>query len=52
MREWYEAGAFAVGVGSQLCAPELIAAGRFDEITRRAAMHVQAAWRRGAGTHA
>jgi 2-dehydro-3-deoxyphosphogluconate aldolase/(4S)-4-hydroxy-2-oxoglutarate aldolase len=34
--EWLAAGALAVGAGGDLCAPALIADGRFDELTRRA----------------
>jgi 2-dehydro-3-deoxyphosphogluconate aldolase / (4S)-4-hydroxy-2-oxoglutarate aldolase len=33
LREWFEAGAFAVGVGSELCPPNLVNEGRFAEIT-------------------
>ena len=33
---WFEAGAFAVGVGGELCSSELIDAGRFDELARNA----------------
>jgi 2-dehydro-3-deoxyphosphogluconate aldolase/(4S)-4-hydroxy-2-oxoglutarate aldolase len=31
--EWFAAGAVAVGAGSDLCNPEAMAEGRFDEIT-------------------
>ncbi len=34
--DWLAAGALAVGVGGELCSPELIEAGRFDELARRA----------------
>ncbi len=33
---WLRAGALAVGVGGELCSTDLIGAGRFDELTRRA----------------
>jgi 2-dehydro-3-deoxyphosphogluconate aldolase/(4S)-4-hydroxy-2-oxoglutarate aldolase len=39
--EWFEAGAFGVGAGSELCPPSLAKEGRFAEITRRAALFVQ-----------
>jgi len=35
-RAYLEAGAVALGVGSSLVSPQLIAAGRFDELTERA----------------
>lgn len=35
-RDWLDAGAFALGAGGDLCSKELIAAGDFEEITRRA----------------
>jgi len=34
--EWFAAGVFAVGAGSELCPAQLAKEGRFDEITRRA----------------
>jgi 2-dehydro-3-deoxyphosphogluconate aldolase / (4S)-4-hydroxy-2-oxoglutarate aldolase len=37
VREWFEAGAFAVGAGSELCPPKLAKEGRFDEIVEIAA---------------
>jgi 2-dehydro-3-deoxyphosphogluconate aldolase/(4S)-4-hydroxy-2-oxoglutarate aldolase len=40
--EWFAAGAFGVGAGSELCPPDLAKAGRFDEITRNARRFVQA----------
>ena len=46
MRDWFAAGAFAVGAGSNLCPKELAAQGRFTEITeiaRKFALAVQAA---------
>lgn len=33
LKDWFAAGAFAVGAGSNLCPKELAAAGRFAEIT-------------------
>jgi len=40
--EWFAAGVIAVGAGSELCPPALARAGRFDEITQRAAAFIQA----------
>lgn len=40
--EWFAAGVFAVGAGSELCPPALAKAGRFTEITQMAADFVQA----------
>jgi 2-dehydro-3-deoxyphosphogluconate aldolase / (4S)-4-hydroxy-2-oxoglutarate aldolase len=37
VREWFDAGAFAVGAGSELCPPKLAKEGRFDEIVEIAA---------------
>jgi 2-dehydro-3-deoxyphosphogluconate aldolase/(4S)-4-hydroxy-2-oxoglutarate aldolase len=34
--QWLDAGAVAVGVGGELCAPALIEAGRFPELTENA----------------
>ncbi|HJW90175.1 MAG TPA: bifunctional 4-hydroxy-2-oxoglutarate aldolase/2-dehydro-3-deoxy-phosphogluconate aldolase [Anaerolineales bacterium] len=34
--EWFAAGVFGVGAGSELCPTNLAKEGRFDEITRRA----------------
>jgi 2-dehydro-3-deoxyphosphogluconate aldolase / (4S)-4-hydroxy-2-oxoglutarate aldolase len=42
IRAWLEAGAHAVGVGGELCSTELIEAGRFDELTRRALLFREA----------
>jgi 2-dehydro-3-deoxyphosphogluconate aldolase/(4S)-4-hydroxy-2-oxoglutarate aldolase len=39
--DWFRAGVLAVGAGSQLCPPELARAGKFDEITRKAAEFVK-----------
>lgn len=36
LRAWFEAGALAVGMGSELCPPSLIAEGKWDELARRA----------------
>jgi 2-dehydro-3-deoxyphosphogluconate aldolase / (4S)-4-hydroxy-2-oxoglutarate aldolase len=35
-RDWLDAGAFALGAGGELCPKDVIAAGNFEEITRRA----------------
>jgi 2-dehydro-3-deoxyphosphogluconate aldolase/(4S)-4-hydroxy-2-oxoglutarate aldolase len=40
--EWLSAGALAVGAGGDLCAPALVASGRFDEIERRARDYAEA----------
>lgn len=40
--EWFAAGAFAVGAGSEMCPPKLAKEGRFDEITARAREFIQA----------
>ena len=40
--EWFAAGAFAVGAGSQLCPTAWAAEGRFDDIEKRAAAFVRA----------
>jgi 2-dehydro-3-deoxyphosphogluconate aldolase/(4S)-4-hydroxy-2-oxoglutarate aldolase len=34
--EWFAAGVFAVGAGSEMCPPQLAKEGRFAEITQRA----------------
>jgi 2-dehydro-3-deoxyphosphogluconate aldolase/(4S)-4-hydroxy-2-oxoglutarate aldolase len=34
--EWFAAGVFAVGAGSELCPPNLVKEGRFDEIVTHA----------------
>lgn len=36
LKEWFKAGAVAVGAGSELCPKELALAGKFEEITARA----------------
>jgi 2-dehydro-3-deoxyphosphogluconate aldolase / (4S)-4-hydroxy-2-oxoglutarate aldolase len=36
IEQWFQAGAFAVGAGSELCPPNLAREGRFDEIILRA----------------
>jgi 2-dehydro-3-deoxyphosphogluconate aldolase/(4S)-4-hydroxy-2-oxoglutarate aldolase len=41
LRDWFEAGAVAVGAGSALCPKNLAAEGKFDEITQRAAEFVE-----------
>ncbi len=40
--EWFAAGAFAVGAGSELCPPALAKEGRFEEISATAAAFLQA----------
>ena len=40
--EWYDAGAVAVGAGSNLCPAKLAIDGDFDEITARAQGYIQA----------
>lgn len=40
--EWFAAGVFGVGAGSELCPPALAKEGRFDEISRKAAEFVEA----------
>lgn len=40
--EWFAAGVVAVGAGSELCPPALAKAGRFEEISQKAAEFVQA----------
>jgi 2-dehydro-3-deoxyphosphogluconate aldolase/(4S)-4-hydroxy-2-oxoglutarate aldolase len=40
--EWFAAGVFAVGAGSELCPPQLVKEGRFDEIVNRAQRFVAA----------
>lgn len=39
--DWYKAGVVAVGAGSELCPPDLAKAGKFEEITQRAAEFVR-----------
>jgi 2-dehydro-3-deoxyphosphogluconate aldolase/(4S)-4-hydroxy-2-oxoglutarate aldolase len=41
VKEWFAAGVVAVGAGSELCPPDLAKAGKFAEITRRAADFVR-----------
>jgi hypothetical protein len=41
VKEWFAAGAIAVGAGSELCPPALAKAGKFDEITRNAEAFVK-----------
>ena len=40
--EWFAAGAFAVGAGSELCHPKLAKEGRFDEISIKAREFIKA----------
>jgi len=42
LREWFGAGAVAVGAGSELCPSNLAKEGRFEEISQRAADFVRA----------
>jgi 2-dehydro-3-deoxyphosphogluconate aldolase/(4S)-4-hydroxy-2-oxoglutarate aldolase len=42
VRDWFKAGAVAVGAGSELCPRDLVLAGRFEEITERARGYVAA----------
>jgi 2-dehydro-3-deoxyphosphogluconate aldolase/(4S)-4-hydroxy-2-oxoglutarate aldolase len=41
VKDWFAAGAIAVGAGSELCPPALAKAGKFDEITRNAEAFVK-----------
>ena len=41
VKDWFDAGAIAVGAGSNLCPPALAKAGKFDEITKISAEFVQ-----------
>jgi 2-dehydro-3-deoxyphosphogluconate aldolase/(4S)-4-hydroxy-2-oxoglutarate aldolase len=40
--EWFAAGVFGVGAGSELCPPNLAKEGRFEEISARARQFVEA----------
>jgi 2-dehydro-3-deoxyphosphogluconate aldolase / (4S)-4-hydroxy-2-oxoglutarate aldolase len=40
LAEWFAAGAFAVGAGTDLCSPEALERGDYDEITRRARRYI------------
>ena len=40
---WFAAGVFAVGAGSELCPPQLAREGKFDEISARAKEFIEAA---------
>ena len=42
LRDWFMAGAYAVGVGSNLCPKTLAIAGEFDQITKIAREYVDA----------
>ncbi|NWF69165.1 MAG: bifunctional 4-hydroxy-2-oxoglutarate aldolase/2-dehydro-3-deoxy-phosphogluconate aldolase [Chloroflexi bacterium] len=42
VKEWFAAGVYAVGAGSELCPPQLIKEGRFDELQARAERFAQA----------
>jgi 2-dehydro-3-deoxyphosphogluconate aldolase / (4S)-4-hydroxy-2-oxoglutarate aldolase len=39
--DWFKAGVVAVGAGSELCPPELAKAGKFNEISQKAAEFVK-----------
>ena len=41
VKDWFAAGAVAVGAGSELCPPALAKEGKFDEITARSAAFVK-----------
>ena len=41
VKDWFDAGAIAVGAGSNLCPPALAKAGQFEEITKISAEFVQ-----------
>lgn len=41
--DWFAAGVFAVGAGSELCPPQLAREGKFDEISARAKEFIEAA---------
>lgn len=41
VKDWFAAGAIAVGAGSELCPPALAKEGRFEEIRQKAADFVQ-----------
>jgi 2-dehydro-3-deoxyphosphogluconate aldolase/(4S)-4-hydroxy-2-oxoglutarate aldolase len=41
MRDWFAAGAVAVGAGSELCPPALAKEGKFDEITLNASLFIK-----------
>lgn len=43
VREWFDAGAFVVGAGSDLCSADAIERAEFDAISERAAAYVTAA---------
>jgi 2-dehydro-3-deoxyphosphogluconate aldolase / (4S)-4-hydroxy-2-oxoglutarate aldolase len=40
LNEWFAAGAFAIGAGTDLCPPEALERGDFDEITLRAQQYI------------
>ena len=42
LAEWFQAGAFAVGAGSNLCPKTLVVSGDFDQITGIAKKYVAA----------
>jgi 2-dehydro-3-deoxyphosphogluconate aldolase/(4S)-4-hydroxy-2-oxoglutarate aldolase len=41
LNEWFAAGAFAVGAGTDLCPPEALKRGDYDEIMRRAQQYIE-----------
>jgi 2-dehydro-3-deoxyphosphogluconate aldolase / (4S)-4-hydroxy-2-oxoglutarate aldolase len=42
LQDWFSAGVFAVGAGSELCPPDLARAGKFDQITEKASEFTRA----------
>ena len=48
--DWFASGVAAVGAGGELCPGPAMAAGRFDEITRRAREFVAAVEKARAGS--
>ena len=41
--DWFAAGVIAVGAGSELCPPQLVKEGKFDDISKRAKEFLEAA---------
>ncbi len=42
LTDWFAAGAFAIGAGTDLCLPEALERGDYDAITRRAQEYIEA----------
>jgi 2-dehydro-3-deoxyphosphogluconate aldolase/(4S)-4-hydroxy-2-oxoglutarate aldolase len=40
LNEWFAAGAFAVGAGTDLCPPEALKRGNYDDVMRRAQQYI------------